>query len=147
LAALGPFGPGNPAPVLGHRRLRLVEGRAVGAGGQHLQVRLAEADGGASLRGIGFRMGPWGTQLAPGSWVQAAFTVQVDEWQGRRETKLRLRALEGAAVAGAPVAVAPMAATAAYPALISGNGVAGVSETGVPGDWAVLDRREGTPAY
>jgi single-stranded-DNA-specific exonuclease len=82
LARLGPFGAGHPEPVFA---LRGAAGRArtVGAGGAHLKVAVGRLDA------IGFGMGD---RLAACSGaIEAAFTVGLDEWDGRKRVQLRLR--------------------------------------------------------
>jgi len=140
LDALGPFGPGNPTPVLGARRLRVADVRAVGAGGAHLQVTLEDPQGGGVRRGIGFRLGELAEHVRRGDWVQAAFGLQLDTWQGRREVRLRLKALE-------PVVEQPVVRVRSQD---NGSAAAAQGDAQVePGavELVAEDRREGTPAY
>jgi single-stranded-DNA-specific exonuclease len=91
LAGLGPFGAGHPEPVFA---LRGAAGRArtVGAGGAHLKLALGRLDA------IGFGMGDR-LEACSGA-IEAAFTVGLDEWDGRRRVQLRLRDVRAAARAG-----------------------------------------------
>ncbi len=57
--------------------------RTVGAGGAHLKLALAGLD--AIGFGMGDRLG-----LCEGP-LEAAFTVGLDEWDGRRRVQLKLR--------------------------------------------------------
>ena len=82
---LGPFGEGNPEPVIVTRGLNASNVRTVGAGGQHLRVDLESA--GSSFPAIGFRLGsaPLGKGI-----VDAAYTPTENVWRGRRIRELGL---------------------------------------------------------
>ena len=88
LEALQPTGFGNPAPVF-RAVCQVVDARAVGAGGAHLKLTLAQ--GGHRLNGIAFRMGGRAETL-PGT-VDALFAPELNEWMGRVEAQLVVRAL------------------------------------------------------
>ncbi len=82
LAKLGPYGAGHPEPVFALRGAA-ARARTVGAGGAHLKLALGRLDA------IGFGMGD---RLALcGGPLEAAFTVGLDEWDGRRRLQLKLR--------------------------------------------------------
>lgn len=93
LSALGPFGPGNPEPVLLARglsaRARVLEAKRGGAG--HLKLALPEAP---RLDAIGFGMAER-VEEARGR-VDLAFQATVDEFRGQRRVALRLRDLRSA---------------------------------------------------
>ncbi len=82
---LGPFGEGNPEPVIVTRGLNASNVRTVGAGGQHLRVDLESA--GSNFPAIGFRLG--GAPLGKGI-VDAAYTPTENVWRGRRIRELGL---------------------------------------------------------
>ncbi len=82
LARLAPYGAGHPEPVFALRG-RTARARTVGAGGAHLKLALGRLDA------IGFGMGER-LPLCEGP-IEAAFTVGLDEWDGRRRVQLRLR--------------------------------------------------------
>lgn len=76
-----PFGPGNPAPMIAARRVRLAAPpRRIGAG--HLRLRLF--DGGATLDAIGWGMAPLAADLEVGAQLDVAFRLEEDEWRGER---------------------------------------------------------------
>jgi single-stranded-DNA-specific exonuclease len=86
LARLGPYGAGHPEPVFALRGAAS-RARTVGAGGVHLKLALGGLDA------IGFGMGDrLGVCEGP---LEAAFTVGLDEWDGRRRVQLRLRDVRG----------------------------------------------------
>jgi single-stranded-DNA-specific exonuclease len=88
LARLGPYGAGHPEPVFALRGAAS-RARTVGAGGAHLKLALGRLD--AIGFGMGDRLG-----LCDGP-LEAAFTVGLDEWDGRRRVQLRLRDVRPAA--------------------------------------------------
>lgn len=96
LARLQPFGAGNPEPVFALFGMR-GEGRVLPSkrkiGEAHLKLRVALGQG--AIDGIGFGMG---SELATlGAPFDAAFHLELDEWQGRQRLQLRLKALRAAA--------------------------------------------------
>ncbi len=87
LRHFGPFGAGNPAPVLAVRGARVL-GRPRVVGDGHLKLELGQ--GGARLPAIGFRMGERLPLLATVDHVDVAFQLQENEWNGRTELQARL---------------------------------------------------------
>jgi single-stranded-DNA-specific exonuclease len=91
LARAGPFGAGNPEPVLalpGHQLAYVDE-----VGAAHLRVRLRARDG-AGVNAIAFRAA--GQKLGAalvnhrGRAVHAAGSLAVDRWNGEERVQLRL---------------------------------------------------------
>jgi single-stranded-DNA-specific exonuclease len=83
VAALAPFGMGNPEPVFVLERVRVASKRVLK--GRHLKLRLdAEGEG---LDAIGFNM----AERSIPEVIDVAFSLQVNEWNGRRSLQLRLR--------------------------------------------------------
>ena len=91
IAALGPFGAGNPEPVLALLGAA-VRGRVVGAGGVdgggHLKLQIDDAP---LVDAIGFGMGHRLADLPRR--VDLAFTLSIDTYGGLRRPQLRLRAI------------------------------------------------------
>jgi single-stranded-DNA-specific exonuclease len=91
LARAGPFGAGNPEPVLGLPGHQLAYVDEVGAA--HLRVRLRAGDG-AGVNAIAFRAA--GQKLGAalvnnrGRTVHAAGSLAVDRWNGEERVQLRL---------------------------------------------------------
>ncbi|HVV92998.1 MAG TPA: single-stranded-DNA-specific exonuclease RecJ [Hyphomicrobiales bacterium] len=88
----GPFGAGNPAPVVALAGHVLAHAEPVGQGG-HLRLGLRAGDG-TTARGIAFRA--MADELGPrliarrGTRVHVAGTVALDRWGGRERVDLRV---------------------------------------------------------
>jgi single-stranded-DNA-specific exonuclease len=91
LSRAGPFGAGNPEPVLALPAHILIYADKVGE--SHVRVRLKSGDG-TILNAIAFRaLGqPLGNALmaSRGRAVHAAGTLSIDRWNGSARTQLRL---------------------------------------------------------
>lgn len=94
LERIAPFGQENPDPVLLARNVVLQNCRAVGADKNHFSCLLS--NGRAAINAIMFHCGTIDALLANDSVVDATFTVQIDEWRGRRSVKAMLRSLDPA---------------------------------------------------
>jgi single-stranded-DNA-specific exonuclease len=91
LESAGPYGAGNPAPVLALPRHRLVDARPVGVG--HLRLDL-QAQCGARLQAMAFRVE--NTDLGDflfanrGSTIHVAGSLGCDYWNGERRVQFRV---------------------------------------------------------
>jgi len=99
IALAGPYGAGNPEPVLAFPDVRVAFADMVGAA--HVKVRLVGGDG-ARLDAIAFRAvgTPLGEGLlkSRGRFLHVAGRLKIDDWNG--ETRVQLQ-IEDAAAAGA----------------------------------------------
>lgn len=86
LKHFGPFGMGNPSPVLVLRGARAASCRIVGE--QHLKLQIADATG--TLPAIGFRMGDRFDDVRSASSIDVAFQLQQNEWNGGVELQAKL---------------------------------------------------------
>ena len=87
LDRLEPFGPGNDAPVLLSRDLRLARPpREVGRDGGHLLLHLRRGD--HVLKAMAFRLGPRAGELGMGAPLDAVYTPRWNTFRG--ETNLEL---------------------------------------------------------
>ena len=94
LRLMGPFGMGNPTPVLGARNVRFVgEPRIVGK--NHLKGTVAS--GGAQMDVIGFRMGDCSV---PDDAIDVLFKLGDNTFRGRRSLQLRLKDLRASGKEG-----------------------------------------------
>jgi single-stranded-DNA-specific exonuclease len=91
IAQAGPYGAGNPEPILALPSHRLVYAEEVGQA--HVRARL-RADDGATVDAIAFRAAgqALGRALADhrGRSVHVACCVAIDRWQGAERVQLRL---------------------------------------------------------
>lgn len=91
LAALEPFGNGNPQPVLRTESLTVHGVRRMGDGGQHVKLSLKDSAGKIDL--IAFNA-PQHFFVEPGVSIVAWYAPELNEWQGRRSVEGRLLHLE-----------------------------------------------------
>jgi single-stranded-DNA-specific exonuclease len=84
LSRLGPFGRGNPEPVLA-AHAETVRTRVVGT--DHLQIVLKAQS--TQRDAIAFRLA--GRDPGAGRPLRVAFVPEIDEWRGRRRLRLRVR--------------------------------------------------------
>ena len=88
LQELGPYGTGFEELLLSSR-VQVNASRMVGSTGKHFSCRLS--DGSEQLKAIGFGFEDPG--IAPSGWYQAEYTLQAEEWQGRRTAGCILKRL------------------------------------------------------
>ncbi len=92
LERMGPFGAGNPRPVLAMREVRLVgDARRMGRRGDHMQMRVTEA--GRAIRCVGWRMGEVAETLSRAGSCGIAFTARISDFRGPREVEIHLKDL------------------------------------------------------
>lgn len=84
-----PFGEGNRRPVFMTRGLRISSCDLVGQAQNHLRCAARDADG-RSAKFIGFNFGKRAEEFSPGSLVDIAYEVGVNEWNGRRDIQCKL---------------------------------------------------------
>jgi single-stranded-DNA-specific exonuclease len=95
LAHLEPTGYGNPEAVFVSRDVKVRATRAVGAEGKHLKLTL-EDERGAAFDSIGFRLGHLQSTLP--ARVDVLYTLEANEWNGRRTLQLNLKDVKAAGV-------------------------------------------------
>ena len=88
LSLLEPLGSGNPEPLLGARRLDVLNPKVVGK--NHLKMRLKQRA--LSFDAIGFDMGSLIEHLSSSLPVDAAFAPTINEWNGNKYLQLNLKA-------------------------------------------------------
>lgn len=92
LERLEPFGYGNPTPLFVTRNMHVLERRNVGPDGKHLKLKLGR--GGRVIDAIGFRMAGSHVDVSQGfSEVDVLYSLEVNEWNGRREPQLIVKDL------------------------------------------------------
>jgi single-stranded-DNA-specific exonuclease len=80
LETLEPYGQGHPSPVFALTD-RLDGARAVGQGGNHLQLRVA------GVKGVSWGKGCYAPQLPSGCTVNTAVSLRENEWQGKKSVE------------------------------------------------------------
>lgn len=134
ISELEPYGEGHPAPLFALVD-RLDMARAVGQGGNTLQLRIA------GVKGVAWRQGELAGDLAPGSKVDAAVILNENEWQG-------VRSLEFVAEAVRPSE--PLALAAPEEAQAEGHGgeppAGSTGEAAPAGQHRQVVRRRGDPS-
>lgn len=92
LAGLEPTGTANPTPVFASRQAEIISHRLVGQEGNHLQMQLTApglTGGYKVVPAIAFRQGAWASHLP--QFVDIAYTINVNEWNGRRDLQLMVQ--------------------------------------------------------
>lgn len=91
LAALGPFGEGNPEPLLASRSVTVTKVSVMGQEGVHL--RLFVSVGAGAIKCVGWRLGALAAGLRPGMRVDLLYTPEINVWNGSESLQLNLTAL------------------------------------------------------
>lgn len=96
---LEPHGHGNPTPVFVARQIEVRSARRIGrveedaqpegGAGPHLKLSLKDARGG-NWDAVGWRMGERLSEITPGSKIDLAFHLDINEWNGERRLQLVL---------------------------------------------------------
>jgi single-stranded-DNA-specific exonuclease len=89
-ARLEPTGQDNPAPMLLARRMRVRETRTVG-GGKHLKLILDSRPHQPVFDGMAFQQGRRAPYLTEGMEIDAVFTLEVNDFNGRRTLQWNIR--------------------------------------------------------
>lgn len=84
---LEPTGQKNPAAVFMSRGLNVLACRTVGKDNKHLKIKFGHNDK-TPIDAIGFNLGAWAKQM-PSS-IDAAYHLEMNEWNGRRSLQMRL---------------------------------------------------------
>ncbi|NJP36565.1 single-stranded-DNA-specific exonuclease RecJ [Alkalicoccus luteus] len=83
LAAMAPFGMGNPAPKILIRRAVVEQAKVIGSAKDHLKLTLTNKDHSSSLDLIAFRMGAAEKSISPLAELSAVGKLSINEWNGR----------------------------------------------------------------
>ncbi|MCP4425475.1 MAG: single-stranded-DNA-specific exonuclease RecJ [Chloroflexi bacterium] len=92
LTQLEPTGYANATPVFMSRNVEVASHRVVGKDSSHLQLRLNSGGGGYGAQQMGaiaFRQGAWANFMP--QFIDLAYTVNVNEWNGRRNLQLMVQ--------------------------------------------------------
>ena len=92
-ARLGPFGRGNPKPVLCCNGITLTAPpRRMGKTGDHLQLYLKQ--NGTMMRAVAWGAGDWCDRLQAGSVIDLAVEPHLNEYNGNRSVELQVKDLK-----------------------------------------------------
>ena len=105
LAQLEPCGQANPTPLLLSRRVTVLNSRAVGAGGKHLKLTLADGCARPSTArpstsrcpwdAIAFHQGQWAGRVPPR--IDIVYSLEVNEWREVKRLQLNVKDLRPSA--------------------------------------------------
>jgi single-stranded-DNA-specific exonuclease len=87
---MAPFGQGNPEPVVGMRRMRIMDKRVVG--NDHLKLTLGRDR--KCFEAIGFELGHAGVMESDHPCWDVVFTPRREYWNGRERLSLRIHDLQ-----------------------------------------------------
>ncbi|MEX0629967.1 MAG: single-stranded-DNA-specific exonuclease RecJ [Chloroflexota bacterium] len=116
LAQLAPYGPGHEQPVLAVTGLTVGDARRVGAGADHMSIRLRR--GAETIDGIAFSVGAERETPPLGAAVDVVATLEERTFEG--EPRLQLRVLDYATADASPLAGRRTLARAAEPMVTVG---------------------------
>lgn len=85
IAQLEPFGSGNPQPILQTASVVVINQRRMGDSGQHVKLTVQDASG-KTLDVVGFNA-PTQYFVEPGETITIRYTIELNEWQGRRSVQ------------------------------------------------------------
>ncbi len=89
MESLAPFGEANEQPVFSMMGLKIVSAGAMGADGRHLRMRLS--DGKNVFSAVGFGMSEYLGYAKEGDFVNIAFTMNINTYQGTENLQLVLK--------------------------------------------------------
>lgn len=85
LQELSPFGFGNPEPVFVSRRVSIHDVRIIGATKKHLKLRVG------NISSVAFNMAEYYGQLQDNSFIDVAYSVDMNEWNGKRSVQIKVK--------------------------------------------------------
>ena len=91
-SAFAPFGQANPEPRFASQSLLICEARRIGKDMSHLKMRV-RATAMDPTDCVAWGQGDWADRAGPGDTLEAVYTPQVNEWNGRRLLQLNIKDL------------------------------------------------------
>jgi single-stranded-DNA-specific exonuclease len=91
---LGPFGRGNPRPVVRLGGVQIKEAMRMGGDLKHLSLQVRDprdGSGGGTLRAVWFGGGEHAAALVPGRRIDLAVEPRVDRWRGQERVEAHVR--------------------------------------------------------
>jgi len=94
-ARFAPFGQANPEPKFASRNLLICDARRIGKDMTHLKMRVRAAMMDPTDC-IAWGQGDWADRAGPGDFLEAVYTPQINEWNGRRLLQFNIKDLRRA---------------------------------------------------
>ncbi|MBI2268114.1 MAG: single-stranded-DNA-specific exonuclease RecJ [Candidatus Blackburnbacteria bacterium] len=94
IVKFAPFGFGNPQPTFRTSEVFVQDARLLGKQNEHLKLFVAQEKEGKGYEAIGFRMGELYSRLDSCNPVTIIYSLEEDQWNGRKKLQLRLRQVE-----------------------------------------------------
>jgi single-stranded-DNA-specific exonuclease len=89
---LAPFGHANPEPKFASENLLICDAKRIGKDASHLKMRVrCEAMDPTDC--IAWGLGDWADTSSPGDFLEAVYTPQINEWNGRRLLQFNIKDL------------------------------------------------------
>jgi len=89
---LEPFGQGNPQPLFLTREVGVADAKTVGGDKSHLSLQLGGGD--KKFKAIAFKRGKILNKVLAAGKVDAAYSIEEDNWNGRNGIQLKIRDLK-----------------------------------------------------
>lgn len=93
LQSFEPFGMKNSEPIFTTHNVIIADARAIGKEGQHLKLTLTDGKN-RFFDAIGFRFGEYISQISFGTAISLAYSLDMNEWNGRRKLQLRIKDMQ-----------------------------------------------------
>ncbi len=90
LEQMEPFGFGNPEPVFVSGQVQLRDVQLLGSEGKHLKIRVRQGEG-PLFQAVAFSMGDLYPKLFPNMVFDVAYTVEMNEWNGKKRLQLKIK--------------------------------------------------------
>lgn len=90
LLQLGPFGMANPEPIFMSRNVEVLEWKILGKEGKHVRLTV-KAEDSQPFEAIAFGMAEQLRSLNVGDKVDIAYTIDENEWNGRKKLQLKVK--------------------------------------------------------
>jgi len=84
---LAPFGQANPVPLFVSRKVNIMSCRTMGAGGDHLKLKLEQS--GVFWDAVGFGCGDKLSEM--NGLLDVVYNVEIDQWSGKSQMRLNLQ--------------------------------------------------------
>lgn len=91
LASFEPFGTGNPQPIFAWHDLVVLSTQIIGKKQNHLKLTVSDKPDGQPLTCLWWRQSQRAAELTPGTRINLAGALDLNEWRGRVSVQVRLR--------------------------------------------------------